>query len=115
IRDNDIRNLRSGIGVFANSSQTIISGNVIDNTKGSILLRSDVQQINGNASAEHGNEWDIVVLTSVHPAAPSALTLLPDQSDLQAYGSAVMGLSAANGDMSVLDRRFAEGNRSAAW
>ncbi|MGE3960122.1 MAG: NosD domain-containing protein [Dehalococcoidia bacterium] len=116
ITGNQVRNVRTGIQVLSGATGATITNNVIDNTKGSILVRSDVSSVSGNAPGATGNEWDIVVLVSVWSATPAAFSPLPaSQSDSAAYGSAVMALSAANGGMSVLDRRFADGNRSVAY
>lgn len=114
IVDNVIGNVRTGIQVLNGTTGATITGNLIDNTKGSILLRSDVASLAGNTPGPEGNEWDIVVLLSIWNDAPAEFSLLPNQSDVAAYGSAVMALSANNGGMTVLDRRFGSGNRSHA-
>lgn len=115
IRNNTIVDIRTGIQVYTGSEVDSITGNLIDNTKGSILLRADVPVISGNSTGTVGSEWDIVVLVSVWSASPAAMDLLPDQTDMSAYSAAVMALSAANGDMSILDRRFADTNRTHAY
>lgn len=115
IRNNVISDVRTGITVFSPAQVAAITGNEIDNTKGSILLRADVPVISGNSIGDVGNEWDIVILASIWNAAPASLTLLPDQSDAALYGARIMELSADNGDMTVLDRRFADANRSHAY
>ncbi len=111
IKNSVVRDTRTGISVLQSASAVSITGNLIDNTEGSIFLRSDAL-VSNNSTGVTGNEWDIEVLASLYPAAPIALKILPDQSSLANYGIAVMELSAGNGGMSVLDRRFADSNRS---
>lgn len=115
IRNNELTNLRTGISVRTDSAATIITGNLFDNTKGSILLRGDVPEITDNLIGTTGNEWDIVILASLHPNAPVELTMLPNQDELEVYGSAMMALSQSNGGMKILDRRYGSGNRSHAY
>lgn len=115
IRNNTIRNLRTGISVRTGSAATKITGNLFDNTKGSILLRGDVPEISQNSIGETGNEWDIVILTSLYPSAPALLDTLPYQDEPESYGAAMMALSEDNDGMKILDRRYGSGNRSHAF
>ncbi len=101
IVDNTISNTRTGVSFFAGSSASA-SGNVIDNTKGSFLVRSDGISLSGNAFGTSGNEWDIVFLDSVSDGAYAT----SPHVDEAAYGAAIMTLSSDNGGMHVLDRRY---------
>lgn len=100
IRNNTIKNVRSGIQV-TNAAATI-TGNTIENTKGAILVRSNNVTMTGNSRGSLGNEWDIVFLDGV---ANGSYFVSPHVSEAQ-YGAGVMAMSAANGDMHILDRRY---------
>ncbi|HSK22153.1 MAG TPA: carboxypeptidase regulatory-like domain-containing protein [Egicoccus sp.] len=102
LTDNTIQDVRTGVYVTPNSSVEA-TGNTIENTKGAFILYSHLADMSDNDTGPLGNEWDIVVLLSSQPAAyfgdPSVVTEVN-------YGAAVMALSGANNDMTVLDRRF---------
>jgi len=102
IRDNDIRNVRAGVLMLGNAPSAAITGNLIDNTKGSILVRSDGATISGNRFGAFGNEWDIVFLNGV---TDGAYFTSPHVSQ-QGYGAGVMAMSADNNGMHILDRRY---------
>lgn len=101
LRNNTISNVRTGIQVLDHAAVDI-TGNSFDNTKGSILLRSDHVTMSGNSRGAAGNEWDIVFLNRV---SDGAYFVSPQVSQEQ-YGSGMMAMSRANGDMHVLDRRY---------
>src|SRR6185436_3427704 len=101
IRNNAIRNVRTGVQVLGTTTGTSITGNTIDNTKGSILLRSPDVTVAGNQIGPIGSEWDIVFLNNI---ADGKYFTSPNVSQTQ-YGAGVMALSAANGGMHILDRR----------
>ncbi|MBX3053577.1 MAG: hypothetical protein KF753_19020 [Caldilineaceae bacterium] len=120
VSGNVIRNVRTGILLNTVSSNANVTANTIDNTKGSIIEYGS-SVVSGNAPGTIGNEWDIVILTSLYPSnpanvpsyVPASSTLLPLQSDgLSAYGQAMMALSQNNGAMKILDRRFPNSNVS---
>jgi filamentous hemagglutinin family protein len=100
IRNNTIKNLRSGVQV-TNASATI-TGNTIENTKGAILVRSNNVTMTGNSRGSLGNEWDIVFLDGV---ASGSYFGSPLGREAQ-YGAGMIAMSAANGDMHILDRRY---------
>ena len=102
IRDNDIRNVRAGVLMLGSAPSAVITGNLIDNTKGSILVRSDGATISGNRFGAFGNEWDIVFLNGV---TDGAYFTSPHVSQ-QGYGAGVMAMSADNNGMHILDRRY---------
>jgi filamentous hemagglutinin family protein len=102
IRDNDIRNVRSGVLQLGSAPGTVITGNVIDNTKGSVLLRSSGATISANSMGPVGSEWDIVFLNGI---ADGAYFTSPHTSEAL-YGAGVMAMSAANNGMHILDRRY---------
>lgn len=102
IRNNDIRNVRAGVLMLGSAPSAMITGNLIDNTKGSILVRSDGATISGNRFGAFGNEWDIVFLNGV---TGNAYFTSPHTSQQQ-YGAGVMAMSADNNGMHVLDRRY---------
>jgi len=101
ILNNTIRNTRSGVSFFT-GSEARASGNLIDNTKGSFLVRSDNISLSNNAVGANGNEWDIVFLNGVSDAAYS----ISPHTDQKLYGADIMALSQSNGGMRVLDRRY---------
>jgi len=101
ILNNTIRNTRTGVSFFTGSAATA-SGNSIDNTKGSFLVRSDNINLSNNAIGAHGNEWDIVFLNGVSDAAYS----VSPELNQKLYGAGIMALSQGNGGMRVLDRRY---------
>ncbi|EJL90813.1 filamentous hemagglutinin family N-terminal domain containing protein, partial [Polaromonas sp. CF318] len=100
VRNNTIKNVRSGIQVT--NATADITGNTIENTKGAILVRSNNVTMSGNSRGLVGNEWDIVFLDGV---ANGSYFVSPHASEAQ-YGAGVMAMSAANGDMHILDRRY---------
>ena len=102
IRNNDLRNLRAGVLMLGAAPSARITGNVIDNTKGSILVRSNGATISGNSFGPIGNEWDIVFLNGV---SDGAYFTSPHTSEA-AYGAGVMAMSADNNGMHILDRRY---------
>ena len=102
IRDNEIRNVRAGVLLLGSAPSAVITGNLIDNTKGSILVRSDGAAISGNRFGAFGNEWDIVFLNGV---TDGAYFTSPHASQ-QDYGAGVMAMSADNNGMHILDRRY---------
>lgn len=101
IRGNNIRDVRTGV-LFLNNATGSVTGNTIDNTKGSILIRSDGVAVTGNTTGAVGSEWDIVFLNNV---TDGAYFVSPHVSQAQ-YGAGVMAMSAGNGGMHVLDRRY---------
>ncbi len=101
IRGNTIRDIRTGVSFLQGSSGSV-TGNTIDNTKGSVLIRSDDVTVSGNRAGATGSEWDVVILNHVGGAAYFGDPL----ADQKSYGEAVMALSAANDGMTVLDRRY---------
>lgn len=103
ITDNDISDIRTGISLSV-GSEVNVSGNSIDNTKGSILVRTDDATINDNQTGAIGSEWDIVLFD----VSESAYTASPNTDEVQ-YGADIMALSSDNGDMRVLDRRYGAG------
>jgi filamentous hemagglutinin family protein len=102
ILNNDIRNLRQGVLMVEEALDTTITGNTIDNTKGSILLRAEGATITGNKFDANGNEWDIVLLQNI---SDGAYFTSPHVSQ-KLYGAQMMAMSAANGGMHILDRRY---------
>ncbi|MGP1665291.1 MAG: NosD domain-containing protein, partial [Rhodanobacter sp.] len=118
VTGNTIRNVRTGVQIDNTATDVVITGNVIDNTKGSFLQRSTAVAFDGNSAGANGNEWDLVILVgplASPPAAtsPTAITTLPLQQDgLAAYATSMLAVSASNGGMRVLDRRFSAANRS---
>lgn len=100
IEGNTIKNTRTGISFLSGSSGSATS-NVIDNTKGSFLLRTDNATLSNNGFGEKGNEWDIVFLT----VSDGAYTTSPTTS-VEDYSSDIMALSNLNRGMKVLDRRY---------
>jgi filamentous hemagglutinin family protein len=102
IRDNDIRNVRAGVLMLGNAPSARITGNLIDNTKGSILVRSNGATISGNRFGPVGNEWDIVFLNGVTDGE----YFRSPHDNVQQYGDEVMAMSAANNGMHILDRRY---------
>ncbi|MEO7885832.1 MAG: filamentous hemagglutinin N-terminal domain-containing protein, partial [Polaromonas sp.] len=100
IRNNTIKNVRSGIQVT--NATADITGNTIENTKGAILVRSNNVTMSNNSRGSLGNEWDIVFLDGV---ANGSYFVSPHVSEAQ-YGAGVMAMSAANGNMHILDRRY---------
>lgn len=101
IHNNSIKNVRTGVQVLDHAAVEI-TGNTFDNTKGSILVRSDNVTMSGNARGPSGNEWDIVFLNHV---TNGAYFTSPHVSQTQ-YGSDMMAMSRTNGDMHILDRRY---------
>ncbi|MGC1172238.1 beta strand repeat-containing protein [Polaromonas sp.] len=101
IHNNSIKNVRTGVQVLDRAAVEI-TGNTFDNTKGSILVRSDNVTMSGNARGPSGNEWDIVFLNHVTNGAYFTSPHV-NQTD---YGSGMMAMSRANGDMHILDRRY---------
>ncbi len=101
IRNNTIKNVRTGVQVLDHAAADI-TGNTFDNSKGSILLRSDHVTMSGNTRGSSGNEWDIVFLNRV---TDGTYFVSPHVSQTQ-YGSGMMAMSRANGDMHILDRRY---------
>lgn len=112
IEDNIIRDIRSGIhiGDATSGLGTTVTNNVIDNTKGAVLVYgSDLGGATGNYEGTHGNEWGFVVnLGSPHMISPGDTTSEPTL----ARQNALLGLSKDNGGMSVLDRGYAQSNRT---
>jgi filamentous hemagglutinin family protein len=104
IRNNDIRNVRTGVQILGTTTGTRVLDNVIDNTKGSILLRSSGVAMTGNkwAPSGRGNEWDIVFLNNI---ADGAYFTSPN-ADQKQYGADMMAMSGANNGMHILDRRY---------
>jgi filamentous hemagglutinin family protein len=102
IRDNEIRDLRSGVLMLGAAPGATITGNLIDNTKGSILVRSDGATLSGNRRGASGSEWDIVFLNGV---TNGAYFTSPHANQRQ-YGADMMAMSADNGGMRILDRRY---------
>jgi filamentous hemagglutinin family protein len=102
VRDNDIRNVRAGVLMLGSAPSAVITGNLIDNTKGSILVRSNGATISGNRFGVFGNEWDIVFLNGV---TDGAYFTSPHTSEAS-YGAGVMAMSADNNGMHILDRRY---------
>jgi len=102
VRNNTIKNVRSGIQVT--NAAADITGNLIENTKGAILVRSNNVTMSGNSRGLLGNEWDIVFLDGV---ANGSYFVSPHVSEAQ-YGAGVMAMSAANGNMHILDRRYGD-------
>ena len=100
ISNNEISDTRTGISFLSGSSGTA-SGNIIDNTKGSFLIRTDNATLTGNSYGDIGNEWDIIFLSVSDGAYVTSPTV-----DAEAYSSEIMALSKANGGMTVLDRRY---------
>lgn len=101
IHNNSIKNVRTGVQVLDHAAVEI-TGNTFDNTKGSILVRSDNVTMSGNTRGPSGNEWDIVFLNHV---GSGAYFTSPHVSQTD-YGSGMMAMSRANGDMHILDRRY---------
>jgi len=105
IRDNTIRDVRTGIYVNNGVSGTI-TGNVIDNTKGGVLVRQDgsTVTITGNREDAVGNEWGIVYnLGNVEKLGEEA------DATRQAF---LLDTSGDNDGMSVLDRGYSKSNRT---
>jgi filamentous hemagglutinin family protein len=104
IRSNDIRNVRTGVQILGTTTGSSVTGNTIDNTKGSILLRSAGVAVSGNRldALGHGNEWDVVLLNNI---ADGAYFTSPHASQAS-YGADMMAMSADNGGMHILDRRY---------
>lgn len=101
IRNNSIKNIRTGVQVLDHAAADI-TGNTFDNTKGSILVRSDHVTMSGNTRGPSGNEWDIVFLNHVTDGA----YFVSPHVDQKQYGSGMMDMSRANGNMHILDRRY---------
>lgn len=100
ITGNSIHDIRSGVS-FAVGSEATVTGNIIDNTKGSFLVRSDDITMTGNSIGATGSEWDIVFFG----VTDGAYATSPNVDDKQ-YGAAIMALSSDNGGMRILDRRY---------
>jgi hypothetical protein len=110
ISGNAIYNTRNGIVIRTNNIVTV-SNNIIYNTKGGVMQYTSAQADADNRAMTNNswngvhNEWDIVWNTAYY---------VPD------YQLSVLGLSGANNDAYVLDRRAADatacanltGNRS---
>ncbi len=103
ILNNTITDVRTGMTLGTNS-EVFVNGNTIDNTKGSILVRTDDATITANSRGAIGNEWDIVLFG----VSADAYTASPLTNEAQ-YGADIMALSSDNGDMWVLDRRYGSG------
>lgn len=107
IENNIITNVRTGM-TLGSGSDVSVNGNLIDNTKGSILVRTDNALISGNQRGSIGSEWDIVFFG----VADGAYATSPNIDEVQ-YGADIMALSSANasanGGMWILDRRYGSG------
>ena len=104
---NTIYNTRTGVS-FLSNSQGQADNNIIDNTKGSFLIRSDRISLSGNSFGATGNEWDIVYLNGVSDGAYFTSPIGPSGNEVQ-YGADMMTLSALNNGMHILDRRYGPG------
>jgi len=105
LSDNTIYDVRTGVTFEGGLGNTAtVTGNDIFNTRGAFLVRSDGIDLSDNTFGTVGNEWDVTFLAGT-PADYFADPL----ADPAAYGDAMMALSAANNDMTVLDRLYGEG------
>jgi hypothetical protein len=104
ITGNTIYNTRNGV-VVQYSNTAAISGNIIYDTKGGVMNYTNTQadadnrMVSGNSWGTTHNEWDIVWNTAYY---------VPD------YQQSVLGLSGANNDARVVDRRAADAAACAA-
>ncbi|TQV86067.1 filamentous hemagglutinin N-terminal domain-containing protein [Exilibacterium tricleocarpae] len=103
IIDNVISDVRTGINLGSGAAVTV-TGNLIENTKGSILVRTDLATIDANRRGDRGSEWDIVFFS----VSDGAYTTSPFVDAAQ-YGADIMALSADNDGMWILDRRYGAG------
>ena len=107
ISNNQISKVRSGLLLATNTTGSILD-NLIDDTKGSLIIRSNNGYLlSNNAYGTQGNEWDIVflenVVSGVGTSTPTA-----------AHQQLLLNASLNNNGMTVLDRGYHLRNRSHA-
>ncbi|WP_316975794.1 right-handed parallel beta-helix repeat-containing protein [Shumkonia mesophila] len=101
LSDNTIYDVRTGV-TFEGNNTADVSGNDIYNTRGAFLIRSDGIDLDDNSFGTVGNEWDVTYLAGTQDGA---YFISPFESTTD-YGQEMMELSAANNDMTIVDRRY---------
>ncbi|MBE0533285.1 MAG: right-handed parallel beta-helix repeat-containing protein [Rhodospirillales bacterium] len=101
LSDNTIYDVRTGV-TFEGNNTADVSGNDIYNTRGAFLVRSDGVELHDNSFGTVGNEWDVTYLAGTQDGD---YFTSPFVSETQ-YGDDMMALSAANNDMTIVDRRY---------
>lgn len=104
LTDNKICDLRTGVTFEGNNTATA-SGNVIHNTKGAFLVRSDGIVLGNNSFGTAHNEWDLTLLGGL-PDGAYFTSPFTSQAD---YAADMMALSNSNHRMTIVDRRYGQG------
>jgi len=117
VTDNVITGVRNGILIDGRNDGSIITDNIIDNTKSAISVQytdGSNLTLTGNAEGQFGNEWGINVhLNGVWNGS----TISPSAGSLGANPSAaaqqhLLDLSNANSGMSVYNQAYSASNRT---